>query len=81
MAIAKITYNLEEPDDLLEFKQAVASPKMAHALFQLLYNTKKGIGYEMEGKEMDKYDALELVFERIHDIMREYNINIDDLNN
>jgi hypothetical protein len=35
----------------------------------------------MEGKEMDKYDALDLVYEKIHEIMSEHNIDIDDLIN
>jgi hypothetical protein len=33
----------------------------------------------MEGKEMDKYDALELVYEKIHEILDEHNIKMDDL--
>jgi hypothetical protein len=33
----------------------------------------------MEGKEMDKYDALELVFEKIYEILNEHNINTDEL--
>jgi hypothetical protein len=33
----------------------------------------------MEGKEMDKYDALEMVFEKIHEIISEHNIDLDDL--
>ena len=81
MAKAIIKYNLSDPDDLMDFKRACKANHMSFALFELLYNTKKGIGYEMEGKEMDKYDALELVFERIHEIMREHNIKIDEIVN
>jgi len=35
--------------------------------------------WSMEGKEIDKYDALELVFEKIHEIISEHNIDLDDL--
>jgi hypothetical protein len=33
----------------------------------------------MEGKEIDKYDALELVFEKIHEILNDHNIRTDEL--
>ncbi len=35
----------------------------------------------MEGKEMDKYDALEMVYEKICEILDENNIKIDELIN
>jgi hypothetical protein len=35
----------------------------------------------MEGKEMDKYDALEMVYEKIHEILEEHNIKTDELIN
>jgi 3-oxoacyl-[acyl-carrier-protein] synthase III len=33
----------------------------------------------MEGKEMDKYDALDMVYEKIYEILDEHNIKLDDL--
>jgi hypothetical protein len=54
---------------------------MACALFQIIYNTKKGIEYEIEGKEMDKYEVLDLVFDKIQRIMSDNNINIDEIIN
>jgi hypothetical protein len=33
----------------------------------------------MEGKEIDKYDALELVYEKIHEILGDHNIITDEL--
>jgi hypothetical protein len=54
---------------------------MALALWDIVHNTKKGLEWSMEGKEIDKYDALELVYEKIHDILNEHNINTDELIN
>ena len=55
---------------------------MASALFELIYNTKKKLEFELESKkDIDKYDVLQLVFERIHGIVMEHNINVDALNN
>jgi hypothetical protein len=81
MAKAIIKYDLSNPDDLREFKQNAASSAMASALFQIIYNTKKGIEYEIEGKEMDKYEVLDLVFDKIEKIMSDNNINIDEIIN
>jgi hypothetical protein len=33
----------------------------------------------MEDKEIDKYDALELVYKKIHEILDEHNIKTDEL--
>jgi len=81
MAKAIIKYNLSDPDDLREFKQNAASSAMASALFEIIYNTEKRIEFELEQKEnIDKYEVLQLVFERIHGIVMEHNINVDALN-
>lgn len=82
MAKAIIKYDLNDYDDLREFKQNVASSAMASALFELIYNTEKRLEGELEKKEnIDKYEVLNLVFERIHGIVMQHNINVDELNN
>jgi hypothetical protein len=79
MAKAKLIYDLNEPDDVMAHKRAVKSLDLALALWTIIHNTKKGLEWSMEGKEMDKYDALEMVFEKIHEIISEHNIDLDDL--
>jgi hypothetical protein len=79
MAKAKIEYDLNEPDDVMAHKRAVKSLDMALVLWTITHNTKKGLEWSMEGKEMDKYDALEMVFEKIYEIMSEHNVSLDDL--
>ncbi len=82
MAKAIIKYDLSDPDDLREFKQNAASSAMASALFEITYNAEKRLEFELEQKEsIDKYEILQLVFERIHSIVREHNINVDEINN
>jgi len=54
---------------------------MAMALWDITHNTKKGLEWGMEGKEMDKYEALEMVFDKIYEILEEHNIKMDDLVN
>jgi len=79
MAKATIEYDLNDLDDKYAHKRAVKSLDLALALWDITHNTKKGLEWSMEGKEMDKYDALEMVFDKIHEIISEHNIDLDDL--
>ena len=79
MAKAKIEYDLNEQDDRMAHLRAVKSLDMAMALWDITHNTKKGLEWAMEGKEMDKYDALEMVFDKIYEILNDHNINTDEL--
>ena len=81
MAKATLEFDLNEPDDVLAHLRAVKSLDLALALWDIVHNTKKGLEWSMEGKEIDKYDALELVYEKIHEILKEHNINTDELIN
>ena len=81
MAKATLEFDLNEPDDVLAHLRAVKSLDMAMALWDIVHNTKKGLEWSMEGKEIDKYDALELVFEKIHEILNDHNIITDELIN
>jgi cell fate (sporulation/competence/biofilm development) regulator YmcA (YheA/YmcA/DUF963 family) len=81
MAKATLKYDLSDPDDVMAHKRAVKSLDMAMALWDIVHNTKKGLEWSMEGKEIDKYDALELVYEKIHEILNDHNINTDELIN
>jgi len=79
MAKATIEYNLSDPDDVMAHKRAIKSLDMAMALWDIVHNTKKGLEWSMEGKDIDKYDALELVYEKIHEILGDHNIITDEL--
>lgn len=81
MAKAKLIYDLNEPDDIMAHKRAVKSFDMALAIWNITHNTKKSLEYSMDGKEIDKYDALDLVYEKIYEILDEHDIKIDELIN
>ena len=81
MAKAKLKYDLDDFDDRMAHLRAVKSLDMAMALWDIVHNTKKGLEWSMEGKEIDKYDALELVYKKIHEILDDHNINTDELIN
>lgn len=79
MAKAKIEYDLNDLDDRIAHFRAVKSLDMALALWEITHNTKKGLEWSIEGKEIDKYEVLELVFEKIYEILNEHNINTDEI--
>lgn len=79
MAEAILKYNMDDEDDRLSHLRAVKSLDMALAIWEIIHNTKKSLEWSMEGKEMDKYDTLELVYEKIHEILDQHNIKIDEL--
>ena len=81
MAKATLEYDLSDPDDVMAHLRAVKSLDMAMALWDIVHNTKKGLEWSMEDKEIDKYDALELVYEKIHEILNDHNIITDELIN
>jgi hypothetical protein len=81
MAKATLEYDLNEPDDVMAHLRAVKSLDMAIALWDIVHNTKKSLEWSLEDKEIDKYDTLDLVFQKIHEILDEHNINTDELIN
>jgi hypothetical protein len=81
MAEGILKYDLDDFDDRMAHLRAVKSLDMAMALWDITHNTKKGLEWSMEGKEIDKYEALEMVFDKIYEILEEHNIKMDDLIN
>lgn len=81
MAEGILKYDLDNPDDVVAHKRAVKSFDVAMALWEITYNTKKGLEWSLEGKDIDKYEVLELVFEKINQILDDHNIIIDELVN
>jgi hypothetical protein len=79
MAEAILKYDLNDTDDAMAHMRAVKSLDMALALWDITHNTKKGLEWSIEGKELDKYEVLDIVYEKIYEILEEYNIKMDDL--
>lgn len=79
MAEGILKFDLNDFDDRIAHLRAVKSLDMALALWSIVHNTKKKLEWSFESQEIDKYEALDLVYEKIHEILDEHNINIDDL--
>ena len=81
MAKAILEFDLNEPDDIMAHKRATKATDMAVALWEILYNTKKSVEWSLEDKGYDKSEVLDLVYDRINEILEEHNIKLDDLIN
>ncbi len=79
MAKAILEFDLNQPEDLQEHRRVIKSTELALAIWDIVYNTKKGLEWSLEGKEVDKYETLEIVYDKIHEILNQYHIDIDDL--
>ena len=84
MAEAILKYDLNDTDDAMAHMRAVKSLDMALALWEIVHNTKKGIGYTLEGKDykgesVSNYEVLDMVYQRIYEILDEHNIKMDEL--
>lgn len=69
---AILKFNLDDVDDRMAHLRAVQSTDMAIALFHILYNSKK----EMENKTGLDLDE---VWEHLHKVCEDNNVNIDKL--
>ncbi len=84
MAKAILEFDLNEPDDRMAHLRAVKSLDMASFIFQLTSNTKRELEreletYEFQNIQLKDYEVLNKVFEKIHEMVDEYGINIDEL--
>jgi hypothetical protein len=82
MAKAILEYDLNDPDDNMAHLRAVKSLDMALVLWEMAYNAKKSLQYDIEGKKIeDPYEALDLAFEKLWEELNERGINLDHLVN
>ena len=80
---ATLSYDLNDPDDRIAHRRAVKSLDMASALFEITRNLRKRVirKFEDDEKEYDEFDGIQEVFDRIHEILGDNNIDIDELIN
>lgn len=77
---AKLTFDLDNLDDVVAHNRCVKSLDMASVLFQIAANLRKQCEHTCENMtNSDQFDGVELVFSEIDKLLEEYNIDIDDL--
>jgi hypothetical protein len=77
---ATLEFNLDESDDERAHLRCVLSEKMALVIWEFLYNTRKGVEYELdEKKDLSRYDSVDIVYEKFIELLNEQSIDIDKL--
>jgi hypothetical protein len=82
MAKATLEFDLTDPDDRVEHLRAVKSTDMALFIWELLYNTKKGILNNLEfnpNYPKDNYELVQYLWTQFHEMANEKGIIIDEL--
>jgi hypothetical protein len=76
---AILEFNL--PEDNTEYLTAVKSVDMANFIFELVYNTKKGLINQLNDSITSEFkqEGIEIVFEKIDELLMYHNIAIDEL--
>lgn len=77
--IATLTFNLDDYDDKIEHLRCVQSTELCSAIHEFIYNTSNGLKNEADAKDLDAYDAINSVYEKFWDILKEHNLDIDKL--
>ena len=76
---ATLEYDLDDIDDKAAHFRAIKSLDMSCCLFEIFHNTKKGLEWALDGKEIDKYETLDLVYDKLYEILNNNNINLDEV--
>ena len=76
---AILEFNL--PEDNTEYLATVKALDMANFIFELVYNTRKGLINQLNDSITSQYqqDGIEIVFDKICELLQHHNISIDEL--
>jgi len=77
MAKVIIKFDLDSPDDKLRHYQCVSSEDMSTALWDIAYNLRKKVEWEVDSNPGK--DPIDIVFERISEIIEENGIDIQKI--
>jgi len=81
MAMATITFDLDNPEDRMAHMRCVKSTDMAIVLFEISYNLKKKCERICDSMEVDgnQPDGVHTTFQEISELLYDRGINLDEL--
>jgi hypothetical protein len=84
MSKGKLEFDLNDFDDKMSFERCIKSTDMAIVIFDVLYNYRKSLSYDIENSEekgvgVTPYDVLTMFLEKFNEDLTEKGINIDNL--
>jgi hypothetical protein len=81
MAIGKLEYNLNDQDDQMAHLRAVKSLDLAMALWDMDGYLRAETKYAPDSIKPEVYDTLQSVRDKLHEIMNNHSIDLDELIN
>ena len=79
MSKANLTFDLDDRDDRIEFERMMKSLDMAMMLWELQMNGYRKFTKYNDRQEGAYQEGIEEVFEYIRELMREHNIDVEQL--
>ena len=79
MSTATLTFDLSDSDDRFEFNRATKARDMAMALWELDMNGYRKFTKYNERQEGAYQEGIEEVFEYIRELLKEHQIDVEDL--
>lgn len=81
---AILKFDLSDPDDALAHLRCIKSLDMALVLWTIATNTKKNLMFDIVQKEekngkLEYYEIVDIIYQRIYEILNEYDIDVDKL--
>jgi hypothetical protein len=76
---AKLIFDLNEFEDRMDYERVNKSLDIVNALWHFLYNSKKEIMQDVENEDVDKFDAVELVYDKLFELLEEHDVNVNKL--
>ena len=73
----KLIFDTENPDDNQKLKRCLKADDLTFLLFELARNSRKHMINNTDNE--DCISGMEIVFDRINELMEEHNINLDEL--
>lgn len=78
MAKAILEFDLNDHDDEMAHRRCIKALDMALAIWKIL-NIKKELEFEFEENELNRFEAMDRVFDKIYEVLEEEVIDIDSL--
>lgn len=83
-----LKFDTSNPEQDQELKRMMAAGDMASVLWEMTYNVRKQVLQEIQYKDslpdddkLSQMDGIDKLMSRFNELMREHNIDIDNLNN
>ena len=75
---AKLTFDLNDPDDRLEHERCVKSLDIALVLWELTHNFYRSLTKEFD-EDDSYYKGVDAVYDRLKELLYEHNVDVDKL--